>query len=90
MRSLAAELRDLRRRAGHPGYRELAERAGYSMTAPADAAGGRRLPSTAVTLAFVRACGGDPAVWERRWRQAAADASSGAASSTVEDPPYAA
>ncbi|MGC5663637.1 hypothetical protein ACN261_24975 [Micromonospora sp. WMMD723] len=70
---LATELRDLRRRAGNPGYRELASEAGYSVTALANAAGGRRLPSLPVTLAFVRACGGDPSVWERRWRQASAE-----------------
>ncbi|SHN38718.1 helix-turn-helix domain-containing protein [Cryptosporangium aurantiacum] len=70
---LAAELRDLRRRAGNPGYRELAATAGYSAAALANAAGGRRLPSLPVTLAFVRACGGAPEVWERRWRQASAE-----------------
>jgi WD40 repeat protein len=41
----------------------------------ANAAGGRRLPSLAVTLAFVRACGGDVGEWERRWRQVAAESS---------------
>ncbi|WP_441216862.1 nSTAND1 domain-containing NTPase [Phytohabitans sp. LJ34] len=71
VQALAAELRDLRRQAGNPGYRELAGRAGYSVAALANAAGGRRLPSLAVTLAFVRACGGDPVAWERRWREAA-------------------
>ncbi|MEV6636419.1 hypothetical protein AB0M54_37300 [Actinoplanes sp. NPDC051470] len=70
---LAAELRDLRRLAGNPGYRDLAAEAGYSVAALANAAGGRSLPSLAVTLAFVRACGGDPADWERRWRQASAE-----------------
>ncbi|MDY7089584.1 MAG: helix-turn-helix transcriptional regulator, partial [Actinomycetota bacterium] len=70
---LATELRDLRRRAGNPGYRELASEAGYSVAALANAAGGRHLPSLPVTLAFVRACGGDPVVWERRWRQASAE-----------------
>lgn len=73
MQALAAELRDLRRQAGNPGYRELAGRAGYSVAALANAAGGRRLPSLGVTLAFVRACGGDPVAWERRWREAATD-----------------
>lgn len=71
--SLAAELRELRRAAGNPGYRELAARCGYSMTVLANAAGGRRLPSLPATLGFVRACGGDPAVWEQRWRDAAAE-----------------
>jgi WD40 repeat protein len=88
VQSLAAELRELRRQAGNPGYRELAGRAGYSVTALANAAGGRRLPSLAVTLSFVRACGGDPATWERRWRQAASAAAAADAGSGREDPPY--
>lgn len=70
---LASELRALRLGAGNPGYRELAAEAGYSVAALANAAGGRRLPSLPVTLAFVRACGGDPSEWERRWRQASAE-----------------
>ncbi|WP_305783642.1 nSTAND1 domain-containing NTPase [Symbioplanes lichenis] len=69
---LAAELRDLRRAAGTIGYRHLAARAGYSAATLAGAAGGRSLPSLPVTLAFVRACGGDPAAWEHRWREASA------------------
>ena len=73
--AFAADLRVLRARAGSPGYRELAVRAEDSAAALANAAGGRRLPSLAVTLAFVRACDGDPAVWEQRWRHAAAESS---------------
>jgi WD40 repeat protein len=68
----AAGLRELRRQAGNPGYRELSERAGYSATTLADAAGGRRLPSLPVTLAFVSACAGDRARWERHWHEAVA------------------
>ncbi|MEV7045065.1 helix-turn-helix domain-containing protein [Amycolatopsis sp. NPDC051061] len=67
----AAELRQLREKAGKPPYRELARQAHYSSTTLADAAGGRRLPSLAVTLAFVEACGGDPAEWEQHWRDVA-------------------
>ncbi|MER7757767.1 hypothetical protein [Kitasatospora sp. NPDC097643] len=37
------------------------------------AAGGRRLPSLAVTLAYVQACGGDVAEWQRRWQLLAAE-----------------
>src|SRR2546429_3443360 len=70
--SLAAGLRELRQRVGNPSYRQLAERAGFSVSALANAAGGRQLPSLPVTLAYVRACGGDAAAWEARWRQAAA------------------
>ncbi len=69
----AAGLRLLRSKAGSPGYRELAARAHYSSTTLADAAAGRKLPSLPVTLAYVRACGGDPAEWEARWREVAAE-----------------
>ncbi|MEU5774162.1 helix-turn-helix transcriptional regulator, partial [Streptomyces venezuelae] len=57
--AFAAELRRLREKAGSPPYRRLARDAHYSSTTLADAASGRRLPSLPVTLAYVRACGGD-------------------------------
>ncbi len=69
----AADLRRLRERAGRPPYRLLARRAHYSSSTLADAAAGRRLPSLAVTLAYVRACDGDTADWETRWRAATAE-----------------
>ncbi|GGU57287.1 nSTAND1 domain-containing NTPase [Lentzea flava] len=69
----AGDLRRLRDQAGKPSYRELARRANYSPTALSDAAGGRKLPSLALTLAFVRACEGDPAPWAKRWRELAAE-----------------
>src|SRR5882757_234780 len=69
----AAGLRDLRAKAGNPPYRELGRRAHYSAGTLSDAAAGRKLPSLAVTLAYVQACGGDVADWERRWREAAAE-----------------
>src|SRR3954447_19036422 len=68
----AAELRSLREEAGRPTYRELSARAHYSEAALSQAAGGRRLPSLAVTLAYVRACGGSEEEWERRWHKAVA------------------
>ncbi|BAL88358.1 putative regulatory protein [Actinoplanes missouriensis 431] len=83
---LAAELRDLRRQAGNPGYRALAAASGYSVAALSNAAGGRQLPSLPVTLAFVRACGGDESAWEERWRQASAAQRQERASG--ERPPY--
>jgi WD40 repeat protein len=70
--AFAVDLRALRRHAGSPPYRRLAREAHYCSTTLADAAGGQRLPSLAVTLAFVRACGGDGGVWEARWREVAA------------------
>lgn len=68
----AADLRELRERCGRPPYRELGRRAHFSAAALCDAAGGRRLPSLAVTKAYVRACGGPVADWERRWHRLAA------------------
>jgi tetratricopeptide (TPR) repeat protein len=65
----ADALRRLRRQAGNPGYRVLARRTGYGTTTLWAAANGRTVPTLAVTLAYVAACGGDAAEWERRWRQ---------------------
>jgi Helix-turn-helix domain len=78
-----SDLRALRERCGQPGYRVLAKRAHYSATTLSDAAGGRRLPSLAVTLAYVHACGGDTTEWENRWHTLAAHL---AASDTTSDP----
>ncbi|RZQ65866.1 PD40 domain-containing protein [Amycolatopsis suaedae] len=66
----AAGLRALRAAAGNPPYRELAGHAHYSATALSEAAGGRRLPTLPVTLAFVAACGGDQDEWRQRWSEA--------------------
>ncbi|WP_405770811.1 hypothetical protein [Streptomyces sp. NBC_01538] len=68
----ACELRALRADAGSPTYRSMACRAHYSPTALAQAAAGDRLPSLAVVMAFVRACGGNADDWQRRWSLAAA------------------
>ncbi|PRY31405.1 hypothetical protein [Pseudosporangium ferrugineum] len=73
----AADLRKLRQKAGLPPYRELGRRAHYSAAALSDAAGGRRLPSLAVTLAYVAACDGDTQAWEQRWHSVAAELSTG-------------
>ncbi|GLZ34578.1 hypothetical protein Lesp02_67650 [Lentzea sp. NBRC 105346] len=69
----AADLRRMREKAGSPPYRELGRRAHYSAATLSEAAGGRKLPTLAVTLAYVTACGGDAAEWEERWREVAAD-----------------
>ncbi|WP_214642400.1 WD40 repeat domain-containing protein [Nonomuraea sp. NEAU-A123] len=61
----------MRESAGRLSYRELSRRAHYSATALSEAAGGCVFPSLAVTLAYVRACGADPATWEKRWQEAA-------------------
>jgi hypothetical protein len=64
----AADLRRLREKAGNPTYRELSRRAHYSAATLSEAAGGRKLPSLAVTVAYVTACGDDPANWRARWQ----------------------
>ncbi|MEV4899243.1 helix-turn-helix transcriptional regulator, partial [Nonomuraea sp. NPDC055795] len=65
----AADLRLLRAKAGDLTYRQMARRAHYAAATLSEAASGRRLPTLAVTLAYVRACGGEPQEWERRWRE---------------------
>nr|WP_158647299.1 hypothetical protein [Actinoplanes sp. ATCC 53533] len=68
---LAGDLRGLRRKAGNPTYRELAERTHYSVSTLSGAAGGRKLPTLGVVLAYVTACDGDREEWERRWHEVA-------------------
>ncbi|MDN0194002.1 helix-turn-helix transcriptional regulator [Streptomyces sp. S.PNR 29] len=69
LQSFAYELRALRRSVGNPSYRELASRANYSGTTLSEAARGLSLPSLDVTLAYVRACEGDPVFWRRKWAE---------------------
>ncbi|MFI9386439.1 helix-turn-helix domain-containing protein [Kutzneria sp. NPDC052558] len=69
----AGALRRLRDQAGSPTYRELAKQAHYAASTLAEASGGRKLPSLAVTLAYVRACGGDVDEWQERWQRVAAE-----------------
>ncbi|WP_367048532.1 hypothetical protein [Streptomyces sp. Je 1-332] len=63
----AFELRALRREAGGPPYRVMAQEAGYSVAALSRAAAGETQPSLPLTLAYVKACGGDTGEWARRW-----------------------
>jgi tetratricopeptide (TPR) repeat protein len=72
LQAFAHDLRLLRAAAGSPKYRALARAAGYSPSSLSAAAGGFALPTLAVTLAYVGACGGDLAGWERRWPELAA------------------
>ncbi|MFI6099386.1 hypothetical protein ACIA8G_27845 [Lentzea sp. NPDC051213] len=65
----AADLRRLREKAGKPTYRELSRQAHYSVTVLSDAASGRKLPTLAVTLAYVEACGGHAGEWRERWHE---------------------
>ncbi|MEI5098703.1 hypothetical protein RB200_08580 [Streptomyces sp. PmtG] len=83
----AHELRELRRAAGAPTYRAMAARSEYSVTALAYAVAGEKLPSLAVALAYVEACGGDPGDWEPRW-QAARRARSALPADDEDPPPY--
>ncbi|EME60819.1 NB-ARC domain-containing protein [Amycolatopsis decaplanina] len=76
--AFAHDLRVLRNRAGNPSYRELARTALFAPSVLSSAASGHRLPTLAVTLAFVSACGGDRAAWERRWRSVAGQTGGGA------------
>ncbi|WP_211267377.1 helix-turn-helix domain-containing protein [Nonomuraea candida] len=63
----ASELRRLRQEAGGLTYREMARRAGYSVTTLSQAAAGERLASLPVVLpvvlAFVQAGGGNAGSW---------------------------
>jgi helix-turn-helix protein len=74
----ATDLRQLRQSAGGLTYRAMAKEANYSATVLSEAASGRKLPSLHVTVAYVRACGGDPDEWTARW-QALADGERAAA-----------
>ncbi|TDC50421.1 hypothetical protein E1281_22010 [Actinomadura sp. KC345] len=67
LQRFAHELRELRRQAGEPGYRQLAEATRFSASALAAAARGERFPSLQVTLAYVEACDGDRERWRRAW-----------------------
>lgn len=67
--AFAAELRDLRRRAGSPSFRELAKRTHYSSSTLAEAVAGKRLPTEGVVKAFVAECGGEVDEWIARLRE---------------------
>ncbi|KUF18313.1 hypothetical protein [Streptomyces silvensis] len=84
----ADELRALRRDAGGPTYRTMAARGEYSVTTLAQAAAGERLPSLPVLRAYVAACGGDEGEWERRWREAGAEAAAVPSAADDEPAPY--
>jgi hypothetical protein len=68
VREFAFWLRDLRRRSGLT-YDQLGRRSRYATSTVQDAAAGKRLPTLKVTLAFVRACDGDPRQWREYWTQ---------------------
>jgi hypothetical protein len=72
LQSFAHDLRKVRLDAGSPKYRTLARAAGYSASSLSAAASGWSMPTLALTLAYVGACGGDLVEWERRWHEAIA------------------
>ena len=70
LEAFARDLRALRAKADLE-YPEMAEVSHYEMKTLAAAAGGLRLPTLPVAVAFVRACGGNVAEWEERWQKLA-------------------
>ncbi|WP_189943406.1 nSTAND1 domain-containing NTPase [Streptomyces aurantiogriseus] len=84
----AYDLRELRKAVGRPAYWTMARSAGYSATTLSEAARGERLPSLAVVQGYARACGADPAEWERRWKEAAEAAAAVRADTPDALPPY--
>ncbi|WP_328341524.1 DUF2690 domain-containing protein [Micromonospora sp. NBC_00421] len=71
-REFVADLARLRRDAGQPSLRKMSSTAHYSHTALASVLSGSRFPSLELTMAFVRACGGDEATWRARWHRESA------------------
>lgn len=92
LREFAEDLRQLRSAAGTPTYRELSRKAQYSTSALAAATSGQSLPTLEVTLAYVRACGGNEQEWRERWTsvsqmlRAQPESPAGAAASAPETP----
>jgi len=68
--TFARDLRVLRSNAGLD-YPDMAEKSHYTMRTLASAAGGLRLPTLPVLIAFVQACNGDVSEWEDRWAKLA-------------------
>src|SRR6266568_1570218 len=82
--AFVADLRALREAAGRPSFRTMALTAHYSHTALSGVLSASRLPSLELTLAFVRACGGDEQQWAKRWRSAGP---AGKGGDPLENPP---
>ncbi|HCT76342.1 MAG TPA: hypothetical protein DGT23_07085 [Micromonosporaceae bacterium] len=65
----AGALREARRKAGSPTYRQMAQSAHYSGPALSQAANGAKLPTWPVTAAYLKACGvTELAPWENDWK----------------------
>ncbi len=70
LEAFARDLRVLRAQADLD-LPEMAGTSHYEMKTLASAAGGLRLPTLPVAVAYVRACGGNVAEWEERWQKLA-------------------
>jgi hypothetical protein len=68
--TFARDLRVLRANAGLD-YPDMAEKSHYTMRTLASAAGGLRLPTLPVLIAYVQSCNGDVSEWEDRWARLA-------------------
>jgi transcriptional regulator with XRE-family HTH domain len=68
VREFAFWLRDLRMRAGLT-YDQLGKSAHYATSTVQEATAGRRFPTLRLTLAIVKACGGDLRQWRAYWVQ---------------------
>ena len=80
----AGELRQMRRAAGSPTYREMSKAARYSPSALSAAASGALLPSEGVVAAYAEACGQDGAAWVARRAAVRAGLEGGAAGDAAE------
>jgi hypothetical protein len=78
LEAFARDLRALRAKA-ELDYPEMAELSHYTMRTLASAAGGLRLPTLPVAVAYVRACSGNVTEWEERWQKLAAKLTADAA-----------
>ncbi|MGH3255924.1 MAG: hypothetical protein ACRDOU_11150 [Streptosporangiaceae bacterium] len=84
LEAFARDLRALRAKA-ELDYPEMAELSHYTMKTLASAAGGLRLPTLPVAVAYVRACGGNVGEWEERWQKIADKVTADAAKKRRED-----
>jgi len=84
--SFARDLRALRAKA-ELDYPEMAERSHYTMKTLASAAGGLRLPTLPVAIAYVKACGGEETEWEERWHKLAEKIGADKTDASSEEPP---
>jgi len=84
LEAFARDLRALRAKA-ELDYPEMAEVSHYTMKTLASAAGGLRLPTLPVAVAYVRACGGNVGEWEERWQKLAGKLTADAAKKRRDD-----